>query len=154
MAPREEFEKLTNQELAARYTAMGVGVLERQGTSSAFPVRVPSLTGVQDIKYLDATGLVHHRSIADLMRYDVINTGLDLTAHFGDFQPARSATPFGVDGTRFSDEQLYALALYLYSLEPPPNPNRLGDRARRGQQIFENRAAADVTPRPCIPTTS
>jgi|AmaraimetFIIA100_FD_contig_61_317172_length_479_multi_4_in_0_out_0_1 hypothetical protein len=42
----------------------------------------------------------------------------------------------GVDGTRFSDEQLYALALYLYSLKPPPNPNRFDDRARRGQQIF------------------
>ena len=24
---------------------------------------------------------------------------------------------------RYSDEQLYALALYLYSLKPPPNPN-------------------------------
>jgi hypothetical protein len=137
IAPRAEFEMLTNQELAARYDAMPAGVLERQGTSSAFPVRVPSLIGIEEIKYLDATGLVHHRSIGDLMRYDITNTGLDLTAHFGDFQPSPSAAPFGVNGSRFSDEQLYALALYLYSLKPPPNPNRFDARARRGQQIFE-----------------
>jgi hypothetical protein len=137
IAPRGEFEKLTNQQLAARYEAMPAGVLERQGTSSAFPVRVQSLIGIADIKYLDATGLVHHRSIGDLMRYDIVNTGLDLTARFGDFQPAASAFPYGVDGTRFSDEQLYAVALYLYSLKPPPNPNRFDNRARKGQQIFE-----------------
>ena len=133
IAPREEFDKLTNQELAARYDAMPAGVLERQGTSSAFPARVPSLIGIENIKYLDATGLVHHRSIGDLMRYDIINTGLDLTAHFGDFQPSPSAA----NATRYSDEQLYALALYLYSLKPPPNPNPFDARARRGQQIFE-----------------
>jgi hypothetical protein len=69
------------------------------------------LIGIEDIKYLDATGLVHHRSIGDLMRYDITNTGLDLTAHFGDFQPSPRAVPFGVNGSRFSDEQLHALAL-------------------------------------------
>jgi mono/diheme cytochrome c family protein len=100
------------------------------------------LIGVEDIKYLDATGLVRHRSIGDLMRYDILNTGLDQTAHFGDFQPGSGAAPFGVDGTRFSDEQLYALALYIYSLQPPPNPNRLDDQARRGQLIFEQQGCA------------
>jgi hypothetical protein len=142
ITPREEFDKLTYEELARRYEAMPAGVLERQGTSSTHPVRVPSLIGVEDIKYLDATGLVRHRSIGDLMRYDILNTGLDQTAHFGDFQPGSGAAPFGVDGTRFSDEQLYALALYIYSLQPPPNPNRLDDQARRGQLIFEQQGCA------------
>jgi hypothetical protein len=142
LTPRAEFEKLTNDELARRWDAMPAGVLERQGTSSAFPVRVPSLIGVADIKYLDATGMVRHRSIGDLMRYDIVNTGMDLTAHFGDFQPSSTARPYGVDGTRFSDEQLYALALYLYSLKPPPNPNPFDDRARRGQQIFQQQGCA------------
>jgi hypothetical protein len=142
LTPREEFEKLTNDELARRWDAMPAGVLERQGTSSDFPVRIPSLIGIADIKYLDATGMVRHRSVGDLMRYDIVNTGMDLTAHFGDFQPSSSARPYGVDGTRFSDEQLYALALYLYSLKPPPNPNRFDDRARRGQQIFQQQGCA------------
>ena len=38
---------------------------------------------------------------------------------------------------RFPDELLFALAQYIYSLEPPPNPN-LGDpRAARGRNVFE-----------------
>jgi hypothetical protein len=142
IAPREQFDKLTNDDLASRYEAMPAGVLERQGTSSGHPVRVPALIGIEDIRYLDATGMVRHRSIGDLMRYDIVNTGLDLIAHFGDFQPSRSEAPLGVDGTRFSDEQLYALALYIYSLRPPPNPNPFDDRARRGQRIFQQQGCA------------
>jgi len=95
------------------------------------------LIGVQDLKYLDATGLVRHRSIGDLMRYAVINMGLDTSAYFGDFQPGSKPTPFTSEaGTRYSDEQLYALALYLYSLKAPANPNPVDSRARRGEQVF------------------
>lgn len=115
------------------------GVLSRQGTSALYPPHIPSLIGVQDIKYLDSTGLVRHRSIGDLMRYAAINTGLDTLAHYGDFQPTTSQQASGMgaeDGTRYSDEQLYALALYIYSLKPPPNPNLVDDRSRRGEQVF------------------
>jgi hypothetical protein len=66
--------------------------------------------------------------------------GLDTLAHFGDFQPTTSqtASSFGSeDGTRYSDEQLYALALYIYSLKPPPNPNPFDERAHRGEDIFK-----------------
>jgi hypothetical protein len=37
---------------------------------------------------------------------------------------------------RNSDAQLYALALYVYSLEPPPNPNKPSTLSQRGEQIF------------------
>jgi hypothetical protein len=37
---------------------------------------------------------------------------------------------------RLSDEALYALALYIYSLEPPPNPNPRNDKAIAGERIF------------------
>jgi hypothetical protein len=80
---------------------------------------------------------VRHRSIGDLMRYAAVNYALDLIAHYGDFQPSPSQAPSGADGTRFGDEQLYALALYIYSLKPPPNPNPFDDHARRGQTIFQ-----------------
>jgi Di-haem oxidoreductase, putative peroxidase len=142
VTPRAEFAKVTNDELARRYEAMPAGVLERQGTGSTHPVKVPSLIGIENVRYLDSTGLVRHRSIGDLMRYDILNTGLDVIAHFGDFQPSPSVAPFGVAGSRFSDEQLYALALYIYSLKPPPNPNPFDDRARRGQRIFEQQGCA------------
>jgi hypothetical protein len=75
------------------------------------------------------------------MRYAIVNTGLDTLAHFGDFQPG--AGLFNAEeGTRYSDEQLYALALYLYSLKPPPNPNPVDDHARRGERIFRQQGCA------------
>jgi hypothetical protein len=79
------------------------------------------------------------------MRYAVVNMGLDTLAHFGDFQPTTSqtASSFGSeDGTRYSDEQLYALALYIYSLKPPPNPNPFDERAHRGEEIFKREGCA------------
>jgi hypothetical protein len=56
---------------------------------------------------------MQHRSIGDLTRYAIANYGLDIMAHFGDFQPSPTQAGFAEDGTRFSDEQLYALARYI-----------------------------------------
>jgi hypothetical protein len=138
---REDFEtSITLEELIRRQeaAAQSRAVHARQGTSRTHPPRIPSLIGLQDIRYLDATGLQRHRSIGDLMRYSIINTGFDTIAHFGDFQPTTVGRGFsGEQGTRFSDEQLYALALYIYSLKPPSNPNQVDGSARRGQDIFE-----------------
>src|SRR5262249_39827847 len=47
------------------------------------------------------------------------------------------ADPIAVGG-RYSDEQLYALALYVYSLKPPANPNKFDSLAERGQKLFES----------------
>ena len=44
---------------------------------------------------------------------------------------------------RRSDEALYALARYLYSLEPPANPNPFNEAARAGQELFEHEACAN-----------
>jgi hypothetical protein len=38
---------------------------------------------------------------------------------------------------------LYGLALYLYSLKPPSNPNPTNDLARRGAVIFEEQGCAE-----------
>ncbi|HEY6342685.1 MAG TPA: hypothetical protein VIY49_14420 [Bryobacteraceae bacterium] len=46
------------------------------------------------------------------------------------------------EGTRYSDEQLYALALYISSLEPPPNPNKFDEHARRVTSSSNGRVAA------------
>jgi len=37
---------------------------------------------------------------------------------------------------RMPDEALYALALYIYSLKPPANPNPFDDAARAGKNVF------------------
>jgi hypothetical protein len=104
---------------------------------------MPDLIGVKDRRYLDASGLVQHRTIGDLMRYAALNQGMDMLARFGEFVPSGDRREVGggfferTVGARYSDEQLYALALYLYSLEPPPNPNPRDAAAIRGQRVFE-----------------
>ena len=78
------------------------------------------------------------------MRYSALNQGGDSLASFAGFIPADvpafktlpdPADPIKVGG-RYSDEQLYALALYLYSLKPPPNPNKIDAAAERGSKVF------------------
>jgi hypothetical protein len=103
---KEAFENsFTNEEVVREAAATRPSVFARQGTSSSHPPHIPSLIGVQDLKYLDATGLARNRSIGDLMRCAISNQGLDTLAHFGDFQPSPGATPFsGDEGTRYSDE--------------------------------------------------
>ena len=47
----------------------------RPGTGARHPAKIPVLIGVEDLHYLDATGLSRHRGIADMMRYAIINQG-------------------------------------------------------------------------------
>jgi hypothetical protein len=117
--------------------AMPAGVNPRAGASRRYPPQLPDLIGVKDRQYLDHTGLVRHRSIADLMRYAALNQDAQFLSRYGDFSPAEYLPPGApVANSRYSDEQLYALALYLYSLQPPSNPNRFDALARRGQEVF------------------
>ena len=74
------------------------------------------------------------------MRYSALNQGADDLASYGGFVPAARdfrTLPDPATRGRYSDEQLYALSLYLYSLRPPANPNKLDDVAARGERIFE-----------------
>jgi hypothetical protein len=121
------------------------GVVSRHRTTPINPVQVPDLIGVKDRHYLDRTGLQQHHSAVDLMRYAALNQGADALASFDgsifiDIPSFKKlpdpSDPVGVNG-RYSDEQLYALALYIYSLKPPPNPNRFDAAAARGQKVFQ-----------------
>ena len=107
--------------------------LPRWNGSIFHPHKTPDLVGVRDRKYIDATATHLHRGIGDLMRY----AALVSVAEPGEFGGHRV---LAVDTERVkarrSDEALYALALYIYSLNPPPNPNRFDDRAKAGQQVF------------------
>ena len=44
--------------------------------------------------------------------------------------------------TRYGDDQLYALALYLYALKPPMNPNKFDAAAARGREVFKREGCA------------
>jgi mono/diheme cytochrome c family protein len=139
--PQERLFQMSLDELAPLFDAIPPEVADRHGTSPFYPVQIPDLIGIKDRRYLDRTGLQQHRSIADLMRYAALNQGADFLASHDGFIPL-GGPQFRVlpdpdkIGGRYSDEQLYALALYLYSLQPPRNPNKFDLVAARGQKIF------------------
>ncbi|MFL6447847.1 MAG: hypothetical protein ACJ746_09190 [Bryobacteraceae bacterium] len=74
------------------------------------------------------------------MRYAKINRDGDAVANFGGFVPlAHLLGGQNVNpelGGRYSDKQLYALALYLHALHLPANPNHENERTRRGSRVF------------------
>jgi hypothetical protein len=135
LGPNARIQKMTVAEIVAALEAIPPGVCARQGLSLFYPPRIPDLIGVQDRRYFDASGLVRHRSIGDLMRYAALNQGLDYLSEYAGYRPA-GELPDPESESRYSDEQLYALALFLYSLEPPANPNPKNALAARGEEIF------------------
>jgi hypothetical protein len=79
------------------------------------------------------------------MRYGALNQGIDMLANYNGFIPAGidfRTLPDPSTRMRYSDEQLYALVLYLYSLKPPPNPNKFDALAKRGQKVFNQQGCA------------
>ncbi len=142
-APNELSARLKSLDangLAGLLSKRPLGVMTRHRLSIATPLEIPDLIGVKHRAYLDHTGLQLHRNIGDLMRYAALNQGGDDFANFGGFVPmahllnGQTVTPEA--GDRYSDEQLYALALYVYSLQPPPNPNHENEQTRRGSRLF------------------
>jgi len=143
--PQAELDRMSLDQIAAWHAAIPPGVIARQGTSPFSPPQIPDLIGVKDRKYLDHTGLLIQRSIADMMRYSAMNQGADNLASYGEFIPAARdfrTLPAPETQQRYSDEQLYALALYIYSLKPPANPNGFDSLAARGQKIFQKQGCA------------
>jgi hypothetical protein len=135
-APQPELLSLTLTRLIELDESTPPGVFSRHGTRPAYPVRIPDLIGVKDRRYLDSTGLGQHREIKDLMRYAIANQTTDRIALFNGFQPWNREKFLRLTEGRYSDEQLYALALYVYSIKPPANPNKFGTEAALGQKIF------------------
>ncbi|MGG7377553.1 hypothetical protein ACQ7B2_01760, partial [Escherichia coli] len=69
------------------HEAIPPGAVTRFGSSVFYPPQVPDLIGLKDRRYFDHTGLVRHRTIADLMRYSAIVQGADVLDRFGQFRP-------------------------------------------------------------------
>ena len=116
------------------------GLMSRHGSVTGnYPTLVPDLFNIQQRKYLDRTGLVQNRDIDDLMRYAALNQGLDYLSDYNGFSPRpRPKDPTTSGLQRYSDEQLYALTKFLYSLKPPTNPNPPpAKEVERGRLIFQ-----------------
>ena len=143
--PLHEIQQMSLEKLVEMHAAIPPGVIARHGTNPLFPPQVPDLIGIKDRKYLDHTGLQLHRSIADMMRYAALNQGADNLASYGGFIPGTKDFRILPDPSKLlrnSDEQLYALSLYIYSLKPPPNPNRANRLVARGRKVFEREGCA------------
>src|SRR5678815_5000813 len=85
--PYGRLDRMTFEEIVASLEAIVPGVCARQGSSAFYPPRIPDLIGVKDRRYLDASGLVRHRSVGDLMRYAALNQGADQLNLYGKFRP-------------------------------------------------------------------
>jgi len=144
-AGTKRLQAMTPADVQQALAATPPGVLVRQGTSVFSPPAIPDLIGLRDRRYLDKTGLGRHRGIADVMRYAAMNQTLDVLGNYGGFVPAaadgRTLAPpgkgeFNGAGDRYSDAHLFALAQFIYSLTPPPNPNPRDAKAARGEAVF------------------
>lgn len=145
--PLAAFERWTQRDLAKQLEAIPAGVLPRQGTSIVYPPRIPDLIGIEKRRYLDATGLQQHRSIGDLMRYAAINNFIEEITDYGGFRPSGELPP-PEKLARSSDADLLALALFLYSIEPPKSPHQMDSRAELGRHVFEREKCAACHPAP------
>lgn len=115
------------------------GVMQRHGTVYSAPIVIPDLFNIKVRKYFDRTGALRHRDISDLMRYATLNQQMDFTNSYGGFKPDPSPDSILIKRyTRFSDAQAYALAKYIYSLKPLPNPKKAApELIARGKVLFE-----------------
>ena len=140
--PLARMMSMNSEEIVAVQSAIPPGVIARTGSSPFSPVQVPDLIGIRDRRYLDHSGLQRHSGPGDLMRYAALAQGADELASYGSFIPItvrskKTVLPPPEDSTRLGDAELYATALYLYSLRPPNNPNKPSVISRRGEQVFQ-----------------
>jgi hypothetical protein len=115
------------------------GAITRWNGSLLYPAKIPDLIGIKDRKYIDHTGTHLHRGVGDLMRYAAQVS----FAEMADFGPYHMLLPSTKRvQARLPDEALYALALYIYSLKPPSNPNPFDEKAKAGEKIFAREGCA------------
>ncbi len=128
------------------------GGVPRWGGSLSDPAKMPDLIGIKDRKYIDHTATHLHRGIGDLMRYAALVSFAEATDYGPHHILAESSKR---PQARLSDEALYALATYIYSLQPPVNPNPVDERAAAGQKSLRaRRMSTGATHRRCTRATS
>jgi hypothetical protein len=122
------------------------GVIPRENGSLFYGTKVPDLHLLRYSKYLDHTGTHRLRGPEDVGRY----AALINTADPMDFGPHR----FRADADRrvmyrYADEVLYAIGVYLLSLEPPMNPDPPPvDLVARGEAVFRREQCSSCHPAP------
>jgi len=113
----------------------------RPHSSPHYAPKVPDLNILRYSRYLDATGTHQLRGPEDVARYAAFLEGAD-PMEFGKYKildPKQRRVP-----VRYADEVLYAIGMYLLSLEPmknsAPDPAAL---IERGRGIFKREKCID-----------
>ena len=132
----EGLNRRSNEEIIATFDAMLPGVAMRPGFSYLDPPKIADLIGVRDRRYLDLTVRLTNRSVTDIARYGSMCPSFNYFFTRGNAVPASTIAAVS-DTMRYTDEQAYAFATYVYSLESPPNPNTPSELTRKGQHVFE-----------------
>jgi hypothetical protein len=144
-APDERVERIRDMadftpELGAIVNGTGGGAFLRPNGSPFYGTKIPDLHATHYSRYLDATGTHSLRGPEDIARYAALITGADPM----DFGP-HHMLPEGERHVsyRYADEVLYALGMYVMSLEPPKNPNPAPREVlTHGEQIFRRERCA------------
>lgn len=128
-----KLKTLSDEDTLHLFDAQIPGVSDRPNGSPYYMTKIPDLTGIRDRKYIDHTATHQHRNIGDLMRYAALveySDAMDFGSHRLLTDAQRKIH------LRWPDELLYALARYIYSLQPPANPNPRNRAATEGEKIF------------------
>lgn len=126
--------KMTEPAVNQRFgSSVGPALSPRWNGSIFYPTKIPDLIALKGQKYIDHTGTHRYRGTTDLMRYAALVTYAD-RSDFGPHQmlsDAQRKIP-----VHAPDELLYAMALYIESLQAPPNPNPVNAQSEAGKKVF------------------
>jgi hypothetical protein len=147
--PHARFRSMSDEELGRFFDedsgAPPGTTFDRFGGSPLFTTRMADLIGVGERRWLDATGTHSNRGPADVARYGILVEFADC----GAFGPHRFAPELNQRlPCRPPDEAMFALALFVESLEHPRSPQPFDERARRGRELFESEGCAECHPPP------
>jgi len=110
------------------------GVFARANGSPYYVTKIVDLQNLKYSRYLDATGTHRLRGPEDVARYAALVTGVD-PMDFGQYRILTDAQRH--IRYRYADDVLYAIGVYLMSLQPRKNPNVAPrETLDRGEQIF------------------
>lgn len=127
------FKTMSPQEIGEVDGLPMSGTFARFNGSPYYITKILDLNGIKERRYIDHTGTHINRGPEDIARYAIlVNTADDgsIGPHKFFNEQQRKLT------SRFSDEALYAIGKFVYSLEVPASPNKLDEVARRGQDVF------------------
>jgi len=137
------FKTMKDEEIA-KFFAQESGeppgtVFARVNGSPLFVTRMADLRGVRDRRYLDATATHVNRGPEDIARYGILVEFADAGVFGTHHMLPPDATTIRL---RPSDEAMYALGLYLYSLDPAPSPYPNDELSKKGARVFESEGCA------------